>query len=361
MKDEPAWAGQQSAYKRRWYILEPGNRFLGVWDGWVGALVLYTVLVIPFYVFFRVDPQDPQRTFDDILYASFVVDVVLHFFRGYTDKFDGHIVTDPSAIAWRYARGWMIWDIVSVLPLEYVALPNSSGSEAMLVRLLRLSRMARLVKLLQLSSFVQRVYTWFNGPTSGASLHPAFARMAGVMAGTLLLFHWLACGWWYLAVSNTSGDPVWIDFYTDGGLREKDTVTQYISSYWFIVTSSASLGPGDIIPRNNRERVYASFLVLLGLLWGALLIADLSTLVEEMDASHTGTVAKRRKLELFAKHARLPGPLRHRVMAGFDRTHARDSAFVIKAGGYDPREVLGYGACHKACHILEAPFPPHFN
>jgi hypothetical protein len=331
--------------KPRWWIINPDNFFLHWWDGWIGALVLYTVLVYPFYVFFGLVPTGGQVTFDNILYASFVVDVAMHFLRGYHDPVDGHVVTSPAKIAVRYARGWLLVDLISILPLEFVNLGGGGTQAAQLTRLLRLARMARLVKLLQVSTAAQQLYRWVHGPTSGVSLHPAFARMAGVFGGTLLAFLWLACGWWFLGISNNTGEPVWLDFYTDGGLRDKSVTTQFISSFWFIVSCMASLGIGDIAPKNNRERIYAMFLVLFGLLWGALLIADLSTLVQEIDASHTGTVAKRRKLELFAKHARLPAHLRSRLMTGFDRVHARESAWVIKAGGYDPREVLGYGEC----------------
>lgn len=328
----------------RWYILDPSCIFLKAWDSWMSLLIVYTAVVIPYHVFFQPSTVSDVKQVDDfenLLYASFVLDVVLNFLRGYADPMDGHLVTDPRSIASRYARGWLLIDLVSILPLEYVALPSSAaGSEVVLSCLVRLTRMARFVKVLNLSKLVQWAFARWTGG-GGGTLHPAFARMAAVFLGTLLTFHWLACIWWFIGASNATGETVWLDLYSDG-LRGRDPVTQYISSFWFIVSTMAQLGIGDIAPRNNRERVFSMFIVLIGLMWGALLISDLSTLVQEIDASHTGTVAKRRKLELFAKHARLPAALRHRMLAGFDRTHARESALVLRAQGYDPREVLGY-------------------
>ncbi len=52
--------------------------------------------------------------------AIFLIDIVFTFFTSYTDDITQNEVTDKKSIAINYLKGWFWFDILSVIPIDYI-------------------------------------------------------------------------------------------------------------------------------------------------------------------------------------------------------------------------------------------------
>jgi len=89
----------------------------------------------------------------------------------------------------------------------------------------------------------------------------------------LLLFcHILACCWYYL--SNNQTEEGWIyeifPVFTQA-TYQYSKIHQYITSFYFILTTVLTIGYGDIFPITKNERLFVIFIILGGIVYGVIL------------------------------------------------------------------------------------------
>lgn len=83
-------------------------------------LVFYTAWVSPFEFGFLERPTGPLAITDNVVNGFFAVDIILTFFVAYLDKDTFLLIDSHKKIAWRYAKTWLIFDIISTIPFEIV-------------------------------------------------------------------------------------------------------------------------------------------------------------------------------------------------------------------------------------------------
>jgi hypothetical protein len=76
-------------------------------------LVIYTAWVSPFEFGFLRKPQGPLSITDNVANGFFAVDIIITFFVAYLDKASYLLVDNRKKIAWKYARTWLAFDIIS--------------------------------------------------------------------------------------------------------------------------------------------------------------------------------------------------------------------------------------------------------
>lgn len=110
------------------------------------VLVFYTAWVSPYEFGFLESPRGVLSVTDNLVNGFFAIDIVLTFFVAYVDKATYVLVDDRKLIAWRYAKTWLIFDVVSTIPSELVrsVLPSNLESYGYfnLLRLWRLRRVS---------------------------------------------------------------------------------------------------------------------------------------------------------------------------------------------------------------------------
>lgn len=105
---------------------------------------MYTAWVSPFELGFLKKPQPPLSITDNIVNGFFAVDIILTFFVAYIDKTTYLFEDNRKLIAWKYARTWLVFDLVSIVPSELVQKLSSSPIQAYgLFNMLRLWRLRR--------------------------------------------------------------------------------------------------------------------------------------------------------------------------------------------------------------------------
>ena len=113
--------------------------------------------------------------------------------------------------------GWLIVDLVAVIPFR--VLPGGAVFE--LLRLLKLARIAQLMR------------RWQRHAVQNAHI----LRLVFFVCWLLITAHWLACGW--LAI---------------GGIdMEADEFSKYLRAFYWCITTLATVGYGDIVPKTNLQ------------------------------------------------------------------------------------------------------------
>ncbi len=117
----------------RWLVLPFGTR-RGVWDAMMVVLVLYTAIVLPYFLCFQDANDSPaawSRNVDLLSDFIFMADIVLNFHTGVVRKSDVTLITDKTTIARLYLSGWFPIDALGSIPWEIVLLiSEASGADS---------------------------------------------------------------------------------------------------------------------------------------------------------------------------------------------------------------------------------------
>lgn len=115
-------------------IIEPNLPIKMKWDMFVGVLIVFSVITIPYRLGFDV-PSTPQSDVQDVFVDTiFWLDIFITFRCAYEDAEHDILVTVPSDIAKNYFKTWFFIDFFSVFPIaeivEYFLMSDAVMLEA---------------------------------------------------------------------------------------------------------------------------------------------------------------------------------------------------------------------------------------
>jgi voltage-gated potassium channel len=235
-------------------------------------MVLVSCVWIPYQAAFL---RQVTTTSSIVVYAIdglFLIDLVLNFFTSY--RAQGVSVTDTRRTARRYFRSFFAMDLLGAIPFDCIFLLAASASpesmQAVLVlRLLRLVRVVRLLVILRRWGAHIRVNT-------------VYLRIGKFLLVVVLAIHCVACAWFAVAAIDGFPSDSWVE---KAEISSADAPTQYVRSLYWTVVTMTTVGYGDITPGRNIEYVVAIIVVLLGASVYAFVIANVASLLSNLDAA----------------------------------------------------------------------------
>ena len=124
-----------------------------MWDLYIVFVLVFVAFVVPYRLaFVDVDTDVWVWTYQTIDFM-FLVDIVLTFFSSIQKDENSEEITDFKLIATEYVKSWFFFDIISILPIDYLmdqANYNQLFRFTKIGKLYKLVRMTRLAKLLRL-------------------------------------------------------------------------------------------------------------------------------------------------------------------------------------------------------------------
>jgi hypothetical protein len=264
-------------------VRDPGTAGRKGWDAVITAAASLAACFIPLRLLDLLDDR-PLAYIEAMLTLLFTVDVGLRYRWRHAE---GGL--------WRGARRWLVLDVLAALPFY----PLFGPSPLELLRLLKLARVAQFMHAWRLAHL-----RYWN-----------ILRLAFFVYWLGLSVHWLACGW--VALRHTAGTMPGAAAYLDG-------------LYWCI-TTLATVGYGDITPETPAQKVYALFVMGLGVGVFSYIIANIATILVNLDPARAGYLRQMEQLAVFMRYRNIPPALQERIRdyyrylwehrTGFDESH----------------------------------------
>jgi len=325
---EEAKALRQSlalAQAKHRHLIDPRySKWIGTWDLLLMMLLVISVIVTPFEIAFLPNEQPDNMSpggiglfvFNRIIDAFFFADLVLQFNLAYevmdrSQSLDGQALSgqlpvptwvyDRRKIAVRYAKGWLIIDVLSIAPFWLtswlMSADEGSGHQhgafhanlnatdggglelargglnaPKMVRILRSLRLLKFSRLIKASKVMKRIETQMSVSWSALNLPKMF-----VLA--ILGVHYNACVWGLTPQLEFGEEYTWIDALRDSKRDSCDLFPRtcgeplspwdtYAAALYHATMTVTGIGYGEMLPVNTSERFVSTGLMLLGgFLW----------------------------------------------------------------------------------------------
>ncbi|KAK4490946.1 hypothetical protein RD792_001667 [Penstemon davidsonii] len=298
--------------KLRPFIISPFHQHYRIWELFLIILVFYTAWVSPFEFGFLKTPKGPLAISDNVINAFFAIDIVLTFFVAYLDKATYLLIDTPKLIALKYAKSWLVFDVISTIPSELIhkILPSTIESYGYfsLLRLWRLRRVGAMFQRME----KDRNYNYF------------LVRIAKLTCVTLFEIHFAGCFFYLLADRYPDPKKTWIALSMENFHQEPLWDRYVISLYWSTVTVS-TVGYGDLHPVNTEEMIFDIFYMLFNLGLTSYIIGNMTNLIVQSTFRTRKFRESIHAASSFAKRNQLPRRLQDQMIAHLSLRYRTDS------------------------------------
>mmetsp|Transcript_74658 Transcript_74658/g.228436 ORF Transcript_74658/g.228436 Transcript_74658/m.228436 type:complete len:950 (-) Transcript_74658:81-2930(-) len=289
LMQEECDAGLLTPPQYAWCTIDPNSRFNMFWGLLSLAVLLYDVTLLPYLLAWDVPIVGWLEVSGWTTAAYWCIDVVLAFHTGFFEG--GELKMNPRSIRIRYATTWFVPD-AAVIVSDWVSLAlvnvagDSSGRGVKMLRFAKLGRMLRIVGMMRMFRVV-RIFEDMAQRHSTAGNRLTF-NMLTLLSGMLWVAHILTCMWFAVGkFGPTDTGARWVDnfFVTisdygpEGSARasylETSNFYQYMVAFHW-ATGQIALGTIDTLPTNSLERCVFVLAMMVGFLFGSMLVSMMS-------------------------------------------------------------------------------------
>ena len=189
----------------------------------------------------------------------FLIDILIIFNTGIYNE-DYEMMVDRSQIAKAYLKSWFMIDIIAIIPFDLAIQTNATD----MVRLSRLGRIYKVIKLLKLMRLIKlskgKQTNLINNVQEFLRIDMAFKRIFMFSCYFLLTCHIVACCWIITGTYDESEES-WIY-----GMREDPIFEQYLTSFYFTITTVTTVGYGDISASTGLEKGICILIMMIGVM-----------------------------------------------------------------------------------------------
>jgi len=273
------------------FILHPHAFCRLVWDFIIATVTLLVGVTVPVFLAY-LNPRDLEKgafdSFSTLVMVLWVADIFLTFRTGYDEE--GAVVMSPRKIARRYVRGWLVLDIIVVLPVSPISslMPSEEGTVVLVLSALKLLRTYRLGPLID-------------------TLPKGYRMPVKLLIVVLLLSHVMSCGW---RIVRQSG-------LTDKAEHSSDWLPLYITDLYWVMMTMTTVGYGDIPPETTGDRVYAILAMLISPLFFGTIVSLLTHVTQGL--FHDETDVRLKESLQFLRNRQISQELQRRVMQNLQR------------------------------------------
>jgi len=251
--------------------VKPDSSFHLIWDILLMLFIMHDLIVLPFNMSFE-QPLEGDKATNILENAEtwfFLADLALNFHTAFYR--DGNLVMQHKAIFLKYIQSWFVLDVISSFPFSWLTHPlysteddedaqtvkniQSTSRIFKIVRALRFIKVVRVVRVVKLKKILDRL-DYFVQYTAVINAILSLLKLSAVI---FFLAHWCACIWYLIGANGPAHN--WV---ADSQLEGESIANRYIASLYFTITTMMTVGYGDIVPSSTNERIFATFMMILG-------------------------------------------------------------------------------------------------
>jgi voltage-gated potassium channel len=292
----PQFCPRQNPSTKLWMVDNPmnsenlapvrQNKSKQIWDAFILLMTVVAAIETPLRLAFKLPMEGALFFIDSFITATFVIDMMLSFFLPVL--VNGQLVTSRKSIASHYLKGWFLIDLLAIFPWTLIL--GASWEWAKLLRLLRLAHIA---------SFMQKI-------AKANIINASFLRMFILAFWVALFAHWATCGWVALGAGNIG--PEWH--------AEKNLL--YLRSFYWAVTTIATIGYGDVTPITPPQTMFAILIEIMGAGFYGYVIAIFAGLISNLDAARKKFTEQIDEINTFMRFRKIPPNLQNQIRGYYD-------------------------------------------
>ena len=247
-------------------ILPGGEQRQGVraWGALVLALVTIGAVAAPLRVVLGAGIFPHAALLDGVLTLLFSLDIAVN-------------AAESRRTGLPYGRVLLAADVIAAVPFFLFPVPHWF----LVFRLFKLLRVGKAMSLWR----AQHLHRW-NA-----------LRLVYFIYWLAIAVHWLAAGWLALR-----------------GIPEgADRWTLYLRSLYWCISTITTIGYGDITPANNAQIMYAIVVMIFGVGMYGYVIANISTIIGNLQPARTRYLANMEKLGAFMRSREIPPAMQRRI------------------------------------------------
>jgi len=251
-------------------VLQPSCLKRLLWDLTGCLFILYDVAMIPLQAF-----DLPDTTFFKVIQwftrVFWTLDMPSTLLTGFMLT-DGSVVMKLDKIAVRYAKSWLLLDVVVVFVdwVDVFMLGVGQVSAARMGKTMRIVRMLRLIRLLRMAKlpFIAGTLIETYIRSERVMLIASMVKLLCLIVG---LMHFIACFWWGIGTSAPS-TSTWVG---QSGISEENFAYKYATSFHWSLTQFT--GTMELNPVNLVERAFAILVLLFAFVVSAAFISSITS------------------------------------------------------------------------------------
>jgi voltage-gated potassium channel len=262
-------------------MIQSENLARRFWNLWVAALAILNGILIPLFVVYPLSaPYVPALSL--LIALVFAADIFVEFQTVY--QHEGALIVELRERTLRYLKGSLIADILAAFPGLFLQsrgmLPEGLFVVVFFLPLLKLLKVNRTLR-----------------ESGEPIINPAIFRLMMLVFWILMAAHQIACLW--ILVSGNPDDLAPLD--------------RYISSFYWTITTIATIGYGDITPKGSQQMLFVILIELLGAAMYGLVIGNIAGLIANIDIAKGQYREKLDKINSFLKYRSIPEHLMKKI------------------------------------------------
>lgn len=335
-----------SSPARRGLFIPHNHRLKATWDVFMSLVLTFSSIESLLYVSYE-DHGFAMNDLDPPIWCLFVMDLVITFCTDYRDQ-DGGIVRSYRRIAGRYLKSWLLIDLIALTPLMFFG-HSRLQHYFQLLRILKINRFFRLID----ESWVQPlVLSCFASSNSTHTVMVKTVTRFGVTITKQLLvilaftFFTGAAYYWFATI--VAGKVFAEDFV----IRNPKVLERPLESWYFAITTLATIGYGDLVPGNAAGRLFVVIMIIGGLGVFTVIIGQYNALINEVHAWRRNDNAvdelSHWVLQCEVAIKRIPERLKTRISAFYEHYWQSDRLGSIS---------VPWWTCHSCSDFTTSPDP----
>ncbi|MBF0190371.1 MAG: ion transporter [Magnetococcales bacterium] len=282
-------------------IIMPDGPVRRMWNYLILLATIWYAWSVPLFLVPKIGIPEWSHPIDLILTVLFFLDLLFNFRTAVMD--DGELLTRPEAIRARYLKGSFTLDLLASIPWDFLCMMLGywdAANWAIGVRLLRIFRL------------------------------PHLLRVHGMDLPATVMEQLFITNFWILTITNWCAS-IWMMIIEQP--PNEDLETFIIKGFYWTVTTMASVGYGDITPTTNAGRIFAMFVMLLGVAIYAYIIGHISTLIVNSNILRKQNKEKIEHLAAFMRQYDLPSALQNDIFSFYRHylmEHSAGGASILR-------------------------------
>ena len=286
-------------------IFLPDSQFRESWELLALLLIIYQSFIICFVFSYVIDSV--QEHFTILLYCDlfFLIEVLLNLNTGYFS--DGTLVKHRRRIILKYAKSYLLTDILACIPLQYYIYPiytmDVSNVDKPNIDILKIFWGLKLLNVLKIPKIFSNMQCHFTSELVYTCFH-----LIKFLLTAVIIVHFTSC-LMYLAFYN--------DFENTGMLWNMiydHNQNTYLRFFYLIVMTMTSTGYGDIVPYTLNMKLLGCIIMCFACCLFAFLLTNGKDILLKYNAQDNYFRDMLLKIKKFLTIKKIDKPLRFRVV-----------------------------------------------